>query len=157
MSNDPNEARGRLRCTPVVNHSFEHQSGDNTIWLNSTPILKKTLWRWLGPPNSLPLPPTLREDLRFDGYVEYPHAAKTLHIYRHPCLLRDSNPGPMAQQSASLTTIRMDDFPSPKFYNMLTGELRAMADLMCISLTTQKVFRGTMARTHHTVATSLSP
>ncbi|GFW46263.1 uncharacterized protein TNCV_2813581 [Trichonephila clavipes] len=58
-----------------------------------------------GLPTSLPLSSTSREDLRFDGYLEYPHAAKALYIYKHPCLLRDSNPGPTAQQSVSLTTI----------------------------------------------------
>ncbi|GFW54034.1 hypothetical protein TNCV_3828421 [Trichonephila clavipes] len=34
-----------------------------------------------------------------------PHAAKALYIYKHPCLLRDSNPVPTTSQSASLTTI----------------------------------------------------
>ncbi|GFU80253.1 hypothetical protein TNCV_3520301 [Trichonephila clavipes] len=34
-----------------------------------------------------------------------PPAAKTLYIYKHPCLLRYLNPVPTAQQSASLTTI----------------------------------------------------
>ncbi|GFY21755.1 hypothetical protein TNCV_1168991 [Trichonephila clavipes] len=33
--------------------------------------------------------PTSREDLRFNGYSEYLHAAKALYIYKHPCLLRD--------------------------------------------------------------------
>ncbi|GFW53731.1 uncharacterized protein TNCV_3938251 [Trichonephila clavipes] len=56
------------------------------------------------PPTSLPLPPTSREDLRFDGYLEYPHATKALYIHKHPRLLRDSYPVPTAQQSASLTT-----------------------------------------------------
>ncbi|GFW90868.1 uncharacterized protein TNCV_2418611 [Trichonephila clavipes] len=58
-----------------------------------------------GPPMSLPLQPTTREDLRLDGYLEYPHAAKALYIYKHPCFLRDSNPVPTASQSVSLTTI----------------------------------------------------
>ncbi|GFX81491.1 uncharacterized protein TNCV_4508981 [Trichonephila clavipes] len=48
-------------------------------------------------PTSLPLPPTSRADLRLDGYLEYPHAAKALYIYKHPCLLRDSNPDPTTQ------------------------------------------------------------
>ncbi|GFY01758.1 uncharacterized protein TNCV_1467501 [Trichonephila clavipes] len=56
-------------------------------------------------PTSHPLPPTSREDLKLDGCLEYPYAAKTLYIYKHPCLHRDSNPSPMSQQSASLTTI----------------------------------------------------
>ncbi|GFS81509.1 hypothetical protein TNCV_3112371 [Trichonephila clavipes] len=29
-----------------------------------------------GPATSLPHPPTSREDLRLDGYLEYPHAMK---------------------------------------------------------------------------------
>ncbi|GFU51861.1 transposable element Tcb2 transposase [Trichonephila clavipes] len=56
------------------------------------------------PPTSLPFPPTSQEDLQLDGYLEYTHTAKALYIYKHPCLLRDSNPGPTAQQSASPTT-----------------------------------------------------
>ncbi|GFT83477.1 uncharacterized protein TNCV_232391 [Trichonephila clavipes] len=58
-----------------------------------------------GPHTSLHLPPTIREDLRLDGHLEYLHAAKTLYIYKHSCLLRDSNPVPTAPQLASLTTI----------------------------------------------------
>ncbi|GFV01676.1 uncharacterized protein TNCV_3050691 [Trichonephila clavipes] len=61
-------------------------------------------WGGEGPPTSLPLPPTTRVDLKLNGYLEYPHAAKALYIYRHPYLLRDSNPDPTAPQSASLTT-----------------------------------------------------
>ncbi|GFW59844.1 hypothetical protein TNCV_2917261 [Trichonephila clavipes] len=49
--------------------------------------------------------PHKQKDLWLDGYLEYPHAAKALYIYKHPCLLRDANPGPLAQQSASLTAI----------------------------------------------------
>ncbi|GFV04527.1 uncharacterized protein TNCV_3322241 [Trichonephila clavipes] len=58
-----------------------------------------------GPPTPLPHPPTPREDLRLDGYLGYPHAAKALHICKHPCLLRDSNLVPTAPQSKSLFTI----------------------------------------------------
>ncbi|GFX31719.1 uncharacterized protein TNCV_4082431 [Trichonephila clavipes] len=57
------------------------------------------------PPTSLPLPPTSREDLRLKDCLEYPHAAKALYIYKHPYLLRNSNPGLKAEQSASLTTM----------------------------------------------------
>ncbi|GFT39882.1 uncharacterized protein TNCV_3286591 [Trichonephila clavipes] len=57
------------------------------------------------PPNSLPFPPTTREDLRLDGYLEYSHAAKAQNIYKHPCLLRDSNPSSTASQTETLTTI----------------------------------------------------
>ncbi|GFX58224.1 hypothetical protein TNCV_4049821 [Trichonephila clavipes] len=38
------------------------------------------------PPTSLLLPPMSREDLRLDGYLLYPHAAKALYIYEHPSL-----------------------------------------------------------------------
>ncbi|GFU40682.1 uncharacterized protein TNCV_3230561 [Trichonephila clavipes] len=62
-------------------------------------------WGWPGPPPSLPVLPTPREDLRLDSYLKYSHAAKALYIYKHPCLLRDSNPVPTAPQSASLTTV----------------------------------------------------
>ncbi|GFX16036.1 uncharacterized protein TNCV_4702951 [Trichonephila clavipes] len=58
-----------------------------------------------GPPTSLPLPPPSREDWRLDCYLKYPHAAKALYIHKYPCLLRDLNPVPTAQQSASLATI----------------------------------------------------
>ncbi|GFS49353.1 hypothetical protein TNCV_2411231 [Trichonephila clavipes] len=27
------------------------------------------------------LPPTTREDLRFDGYLEYPHATNAIHVF----------------------------------------------------------------------------
>ncbi|GFV57023.1 uncharacterized protein TNCV_2931461 [Trichonephila clavipes] len=62
-------------------------------------------WGSQGHPTTLPFPQTSREDLGIDGYLEYPHAAKALYIYKHPCLLWDSNPGPTAPQSASLTSI----------------------------------------------------
>ncbi|GFU47445.1 uncharacterized protein TNCV_3338861, partial [Trichonephila clavipes] len=56
-----------------------------------------------GPLTSLPLPPTSREDLWFDGYLEYPQTAKALYTDKRSCLLGDLNPGAMAKQSASLT------------------------------------------------------
>ncbi|GFV61311.1 hypothetical protein TNCV_4103691 [Trichonephila clavipes] len=43
--------------------------------------------------------------LLLNDNLEYPPAEKSLYIYKHPCLLGDSNPGPTTQQSASLTTI----------------------------------------------------
>ncbi|GFW73609.1 uncharacterized protein TNCV_1540641 [Trichonephila clavipes] len=87
---------------PVVGHRPEHHTCDITIWLGSTPILRKnTLGGSQEPPTSLPLPPATREDLWLDGYLEYPHAMKALYIYKHPCLPQDSNPGPTAWQSAN--------------------------------------------------------
>ncbi|GFX08533.1 uncharacterized protein TNCV_4170321 [Trichonephila clavipes] len=76
---------------------------DSAILLDSAPLLRKnTPGGGQGPSTSLFLPPTSPEDLRLDGYLEYNRAAKALYIYKHPCLLRDSNPGPTAQQPASL-------------------------------------------------------
>ncbi|GFV51784.1 uncharacterized protein TNCV_1321401 [Trichonephila clavipes] len=95
-----NSSRLRARCTHVVNRSFEHPTGDRTIWLDSAPILRENTQ---GPPISLL--PTSLEDLRLDGYLKCPPAAKELYICQHLCPLRDSNPDSMAQQSASLTTI----------------------------------------------------
>ncbi|GFY29777.1 hypothetical protein TNCV_1813541 [Trichonephila clavipes] len=57
------------------------------------------------PSNCLTLPPTSRENLLLVRYSEYPHATKALYIYKHPCFLRDLNPGRTTQQSVSLTTV----------------------------------------------------
>ncbi|GFW71326.1 hypothetical protein TNCV_537441 [Trichonephila clavipes] len=60
-------ARGQLYACPKS--SFEYHTGDNTIWLGYIPILvDNTLGGGQGSPN-LHLPPTSREDLRFD-YLE---------------------------------------------------------------------------------------
>ncbi|GFW64069.1 uncharacterized protein TNCV_707741 [Trichonephila clavipes] len=80
--------------TPVVNCSFEHHTGDSTIWLGSALILRENTWGWSGD-SQLSTPSTnFTRDLWFDGYLEYPHAEKALYIHKHPCLLRDSNPVP---------------------------------------------------------------
>ncbi|GFW97801.1 uncharacterized protein TNCV_1425641 [Trichonephila clavipes] len=76
-----------------------------TICLISTPILREDTWGNQRPPTSLTLPPTTLDDLRLDGFLEYSHAAKAQYIYKHPCLLRDSNLVPTAPQSASVVTI----------------------------------------------------
>ncbi|GFW47500.1 hypothetical protein TNCV_2437191 [Trichonephila clavipes] len=57
------------------------------------------------PTFSLLLPQTSREDLRLDGYLEYPQAVQAIHTYNHPYLLRDLNPDSKAQHLASLTSI----------------------------------------------------
>ncbi|GFV36150.1 hypothetical protein TNCV_1974861 [Trichonephila clavipes] len=68
--------------------------------------IQRTPWRWSGASHlSFFYTNLSREDLRLDGFLNYTYAAQALYIYKHPCLLRDSNPGPTAQQSASLTTI----------------------------------------------------
>ncbi|GFV21710.1 HTH_Tnp_Tc3_2 domain-containing protein [Trichonephila clavipes] len=43
------------------------------------------------PLTSLALPPTTHS--RFDGYLEYPPAAKALYIYKHPRLLQSGRSG----------------------------------------------------------------
>ncbi|GFW01034.1 uncharacterized protein LOC103524116 [Trichonephila clavipes] len=72
-------------------------------------------WGGQGPPTSLPLPPTTREDLRLDGYLEYSHASKTWSTlnshekqtsHKHPCLLRDSKPIPTANHYTGWATYR---------------------------------------------------
>ncbi|GFX29169.1 hypothetical protein TNCV_3217041 [Trichonephila clavipes] len=58
---------------PVVGRSLQHHIGDSTIWLCSSPILREnTLVEDQGAPTSLPHPPTSREDLWLDGYLQYP-------------------------------------------------------------------------------------
>ncbi|GFX16783.1 hypothetical protein TNCV_2517631 [Trichonephila clavipes] len=59
-----------------------------------------------GFPPLFPFHKPLDRNLQIDGYSEYPHPTKALYVYEHPCLIRDSNPGPTAQQLASLTTIQ---------------------------------------------------
>ncbi|GFW51047.1 uncharacterized protein TNCV_3593291 [Trichonephila clavipes] len=101
-----NSLRQRAGCTPAVNRSFEHRTGGSTIWFGSTPILREnTLELVRCHPLVFPFHQPLRENLWHDGYLKCPHAAKTPYTYRHPCLRRDSNPGPTTQQSASLITI----------------------------------------------------
>ncbi|GFX30177.1 hypothetical protein TNCV_1962841 [Trichonephila clavipes] len=65
----------------IIFKIFEHHTGKSTFCLGFTPILSEHPER---PPTCPPLPPTSRDDLWLYGYLEYPHAAKTLHIYKHP-------------------------------------------------------------------------
>ncbi|GFS50036.1 hypothetical protein TNCV_1836701 [Trichonephila clavipes] len=46
----------------------------------------------------LPLPSISQEDFQLNEYLEYLYAAQALYICKHPCFLRDSNPGHMKQQ-----------------------------------------------------------
>ncbi|GFY24801.1 hypothetical protein TNCV_2689921 [Trichonephila clavipes] len=73
------------------------------------PFRGRKPWGGQGPPTSLPLPPTIREDLWLDGYLEYSYAAKALYIYKHPCLLRDSNPVPTVSQSIPVGRLKVQD------------------------------------------------
>ncbi|GFV53622.1 hypothetical protein TNCV_2643411 [Trichonephila clavipes] len=70
----------KCSVTSVVSRILEHHTGDSTIWLVSIPILRE---------NTSSPSPTSREDLRFDSYLEKPHAVKALYIYHHRCLHRD--------------------------------------------------------------------
>ncbi|GFV61490.1 mediator of RNA polymerase II transcription subunit 25 [Trichonephila clavipes] len=65
--------------------NFQHHSGDSTILLGFTQILRNNTLRVVRDLPPLPLPPTSRENLQLEGYLEYPHAPKTLYIYKHPC------------------------------------------------------------------------
>ncbi|GFW43900.1 hypothetical protein TNCV_4786111 [Trichonephila clavipes] len=84
--------------------SFEYHTGNSTIWLVYSPDFRKNSVR--GHPFCLPLPPIFRKDLGLDEYLECPHATQAIYIYKHPCLLRDSNPGLTAQQAEELNTAK---------------------------------------------------
>ncbi|GFX29664.1 uncharacterized protein TNCV_2749981 [Trichonephila clavipes] len=67
---------------PVVSCSFEHHTGDRTIWLDSTlKFDRKHLGDGQGSTTFLPLPPTSQKDLQLNGYLEYSHAAQALHTF----------------------------------------------------------------------------
>ncbi|GFW52246.1 hypothetical protein TNCV_2426931 [Trichonephila clavipes] len=71
----------------------------------STPILRENtlgVVRGLSPLFPLHQPHERLEPRRL---LRVHPAEKALYIYKHPCLLPDSNPGPTAPQSASPTTI----------------------------------------------------
>ncbi|GFU06034.1 hypothetical protein TNCV_3395521 [Trichonephila clavipes] len=98
-------AKGKIFTLAVI-FSFEHNAGGSTIWLGSTPILRENT---LGVAKSLPpLWPFHQPHERTCGSTAIrvsPSREKALYIYKHPCLLRYSNPGTTSPQSASLTTI----------------------------------------------------
>ncbi|GFU19968.1 hypothetical protein TNCV_2705971 [Trichonephila clavipes] len=95
----------RAKVTPVVCRSFEHHAGYRTIYLDFTSLLRRTPWGVIrGLPPSSPST-NITRGLAARRLFKVPHAAKALYIYKHPCLVRDSNPVPAAPQSASPTTI----------------------------------------------------
>ncbi|GFW68557.1 hypothetical protein TNCV_529121 [Trichonephila clavipes] len=62
-------------------------------------------WGWSGA-SHLSFPSTNHtRGLAARRLFRVPHTAKALYIYKHPCLLRDSNPVPTATQPELLTTI----------------------------------------------------
>ncbi|GFX52091.1 hypothetical protein TNCV_4654201 [Trichonephila clavipes] len=78
---------------PVVSRSLEHHADDSTIWLDSTPILRKyTLGVVRGLPPSLPS--ASQDDLRLDYNLEYHYAAKALYKYKPSCLFLGFEPRP---------------------------------------------------------------
>ncbi|GFV26420.1 hypothetical protein TNCV_4476291 [Trichonephila clavipes] len=66
--------KGQIESTKPSwkSHSFEHHTGGQNDLACFHPIFKEDTLGWSGAPTSLPLPPTAREDLRLDGYLEYP-------------------------------------------------------------------------------------
>ncbi|GFS55643.1 hypothetical protein TNCV_131591 [Trichonephila clavipes] len=74
-------------------------------FLYSTPILRENTQGWPEATHLSPPSTNHTRGLAARRLFIVPPATKALYIYKHPCLLRDSNPGPTAQQSASLTTI----------------------------------------------------
>ncbi|GFU12224.1 hypothetical protein TNCV_4600321 [Trichonephila clavipes] len=67
------ECPRQIKLTSVISSITHTYTGGITIWLDSTPSLKKNTLDQ-EPPTSPSLPPTSREDLRIDGYLKYPHA-----------------------------------------------------------------------------------
>ncbi|GFW52610.1 hypothetical protein TNCV_2391901 [Trichonephila clavipes] len=97
-----------IRCQ-IETHKIPHRQGASctTVIIRSFENLNFEVEHpesGQGPPTSLPLLPVLQEDLRFKGYLEFFHAALAFFVYKHPCFLREANPGPTAQRSAALTT-----------------------------------------------------
>ncbi|GFV85289.1 hypothetical protein TNCV_929191 [Trichonephila clavipes] len=84
-----------LDSTSVVSHSLEHHVGDSTFRLVSTPILRdNTLGtvRGLSPPST-----NLTRGLAARRLFRVlPCHEGSIHLQKHPCLLRDLNPGPTA-------------------------------------------------------------
>ncbi|GFX75284.1 hypothetical protein TNCV_3043061 [Trichonephila clavipes] len=101
------EFYGDETLSPAHGRSFEHHTSDNTIWLCFTPILREnTLEAVRVHPPLFPFHQPQERTWQLDGYLEFTPAAKAFYIFKHLCLFRDSNPGPTAQHSTSLTTIQ---------------------------------------------------
>ncbi|GFT38208.1 hypothetical protein TNCV_427881 [Trichonephila clavipes] len=60
---------------------FEHHTGDSVTWLDSTPILWKNILGVIrGLPPLFPFHQPHEKTCEVDGYLEYPNAAKALHL-----------------------------------------------------------------------------
>ncbi|GFV47695.1 hypothetical protein TNCV_1708911 [Trichonephila clavipes] len=102
VTNDASSTKARSRPTKFImsNSRMSFAVALSTVRFGSVPpqFRGRILCGWgQGPPTYLSLPPSSRENLRLDGYLEYPPATKTLYFYKYPCLLRDVNPVPTAQ------------------------------------------------------------
>ncbi|GFV61553.1 hypothetical protein TNCV_4543851 [Trichonephila clavipes] len=82
-------AKGRLSLAVAL--STERFSSVSLQFRGRTP------WGWSGASNLSSPTTNLTRGFAARRIFKVPHAAKALHIYKHPCLLRDSNPVPTAQ------------------------------------------------------------
>ncbi|GFW30967.1 hypothetical protein TNCV_2940671 [Trichonephila clavipes] len=74
--------QGASFFTSVVSRCFKHQVGDSTFWHGSILNFEREKPRVQRPPTFLSFPPTAREDLQLDEYLECLRAAQALHILR---------------------------------------------------------------------------
>ncbi|GFV96107.1 hypothetical protein TNCV_1870681 [Trichonephila clavipes] len=87
----------RARCAPVVSSSFEHHTAQCVLARFHSNFEEEHL-RVVRGLRRLSLFHQPHERICSSTAIwTTPHAAKALYIYKHPCLLRYSNPGPTAQ------------------------------------------------------------
>ncbi|GFU67509.1 hypothetical protein TNCV_1599911 [Trichonephila clavipes] len=78
---------------------LDFQFMDDSVYIYRSDVVSDTLKSnsTIGnqePISSLPISTTSREDLRPNGYLEYPNAVKALYIYKRPCLVPGFKPRP---------------------------------------------------------------
>ncbi|GFT25105.1 hypothetical protein TNCV_180061 [Trichonephila clavipes] len=112
------------------------------FWLDSTPI-SNTLEVVRG---LSPLPPISREDLRLDGYLEYPHAAKLPNRWRYsistspsPNQLPSCQQGRQKMMSAWLYRQHFAVFPLNRHYNAMEEYAHVLRRLNANGLVLQPV------------------
>ncbi|GFU05198.1 hypothetical protein TNCV_575301 [Trichonephila clavipes] len=84
------------RCTLVVGSSLEQHASDRVRFLARFHPKFKEENPGEGSGASHISSSSTNFTIGLECYLEYPHAVKALCIYKHPYLLRDSNPGPYA-------------------------------------------------------------
>ncbi|GFW02440.1 hypothetical protein TNCV_1733551 [Trichonephila clavipes] len=77
-------AGSRITGFSTIGLSCVHHTGDSTILLDFTPIVRKNTMGWSGSPTPHPFRQTAREEFGVGGYLDYYHASKKLYIYKHP-------------------------------------------------------------------------